>query len=131
MLPHSHSLRAIVADDDKNTRRLFSRELQRAGFVVTQAEDGRMAFNMVQAKRPHVLVIDYQMPYLTGLEVLMGCADSGVLIPVVVMVTADYLRTSGQFREVKPHVDLILSKPVSPSHLSNVVTRLATSQTVG
>jgi len=117
-------MRAIIADDEPAYCDLFGKALERVGFSVTRVYDGKSAYHAILEEKPYVLVIDHQMPYLTGMEVLRGCAEQRLLVPVVVMVTGTHLRTSDHFRAAQPHVDLILSKPFSPSYLAEIVQKL-------
>src|SRR5215207_779151 len=62
-------LRAIVADDDPLVRRLIRDTLQRSGItVIAEASTGREAVELVLYYRPDVVVMDYMMPELDGLE---------------------------------------------------------------
>lgn len=56
----------LVADDEPNMLRVLTLLLQRAGFEVRTARDGRQALESILANPPDVLVTDIQMPHMTG-----------------------------------------------------------------
>jgi len=62
--------RILVADDDEQVRRLFSKELTRAGYSVTEAHGGRDALSLLRRMHFQLLVLDLDMPGVDGFEVL-------------------------------------------------------------
>ncbi|MCH8206290.1 MAG: response regulator [Chloroflexi bacterium] len=60
----------LVADDDRDLRNLLSDILLDAGYEVTEAKDGREAFEKACSERPDVILLDVQMPFMDGFEVL-------------------------------------------------------------
>jgi len=65
----SAPLRAIVADDDPLARRVIRDTLQRDGIsVVAEASNGREAVELALYYTPDVVVMDYMMPEVDGLE---------------------------------------------------------------
>ena len=79
-------IRVIIADDHPVFRRGLRRALEGSGEVEVAAEaaDGRAALDCARQLRPHVAIIDLQMPGLHGLELTRTIArelpDTGVLI---------------------------------------------------
>jgi diguanylate cyclase (GGDEF)-like protein len=66
-------LRILVADDDPVSRRLMERLLERAGYEVILAEDGRQALQILQANDgPRLALLDWMMPGMDGPSV---CAE--------------------------------------------------------
>ena len=60
----------VVADDDAVGRELVSRVLEKAGHATVTAPDGERAWELIQAVKPALAVLDWDMPHLTGLDVL-------------------------------------------------------------
>lgn len=83
-------LRVAVAEDEPLTRAQLVRLLWEhpAVEVVGEATSGREAVDLVRAERPDLLLLDVQMPGMTGLEALDRLADDGHPLPAVVFVTA-------------------------------------------
>jgi CheY-like chemotaxis protein len=67
----------LVADDQEILRRLICKTLETAGFRVLSAQDGTEAMNLFRTAEPAVdlLVTDYRMPGMTGLELARECCN--------------------------------------------------------
>lgn len=88
--------RFLVVDDFKTMRSIVKRSLQQMGYqVVTEAEDGKQAFDLIQRAyiegKPFECVIsDWNMPNMTGLELLKKCrAEEWMKNMPFVLVTAE------------------------------------------
>jgi DNA-binding response OmpR family regulator len=79
----------LVVDDNPANRDLLSRRLERKGFRVITAEDGRRALDILATSKVDLVLLDVMMPGLSGLEVLRKLRETQPpsLLPVV-MVTA-------------------------------------------
>ena len=62
--------RVLVVDDDPATVELLQEFLQGKGYEVRTAGDGAEALRKVKEERPHLILLDIQMPKMDGLEVL-------------------------------------------------------------
>jgi len=60
----------LVVDDDPFNRDLFKLALKKAGFMVTEAENGQKGLEAVEADRPDVIMLDLMMPIMDGFETL-------------------------------------------------------------
>jgi CheY-like chemotaxis protein len=60
--------RLLIADDNEQNRDMLSRRLQRRGFDVLLANDGRAAVEMARAEKPDLILMDMNMPQLDGWE---------------------------------------------------------------
>jgi sigma-B regulation protein RsbU (phosphoserine phosphatase) len=61
-------LKILLAEDDPITRLLYSRTLKACGYEVVTAENGEVAWNILQKEPIHILISDWEMPLLNGLE---------------------------------------------------------------
>ena len=64
------SARILVVDDDAASRRLLEVRLRTLGCQVMLASDGEEALQIVDSLRPDIILLDYMMPKVTGIEVL-------------------------------------------------------------
>ena len=62
------SKRILVADDEAHILRVVSMKLQNAGYEVITAMDGEEALELCEAHVPDLIITDFQMPHMTGLE---------------------------------------------------------------
>ena len=60
--------RLLIVDDNEQNRDMMSRRLQRRGFDVLLANDGRAGVDMARAEKPDLILMDMNMPRLDGWE---------------------------------------------------------------
>lgn len=77
----------LIADDEKNLRWVLEKKLKEANFNVIEAKDGQEAFELFLDKEPDLVIIDYRMPKIDGMEVLKRIRTINDKIPVI-MITA-------------------------------------------
>ena len=78
----------LVIDDDAATRDLLARFLEREGFSVMIAEDGRRGLELARSLRPRAVLLDVTMPQMDGWDVLRALrADPEIGSTPIVMVT--------------------------------------------
>ncbi len=73
-------------EDDPGLSRLLQKSLQRRGYSVDTAADGEEGLRMLAAARYDLLLVDYNMPYCGGLDVIRALSKEGMLLPTI-MVT--------------------------------------------
>ena len=77
-------MKVIVADDSKVMRRIVIRTLRQAGYEwdVVEAENGLEALQLVQSQHPDLVLSDWNMPEMTGIDLLRSLRASGWNTPV-------------------------------------------------
>ena len=58
----------LIADDESNQLELLSYNLEQAGYAVVQAVDGREALQKIEDDRPDLIILDWMMPHMSGIE---------------------------------------------------------------
>ena len=61
---------AMVVDDSKIVRKLSGRIIQAIGYEVVEAEDGKVALDVFAEHHPSLIMLDWHMPVMNGLEFL-------------------------------------------------------------
>jgi signal transduction histidine kinase/DNA-binding response OmpR family regulator len=81
----------LVIEDDAPTRDIMSRTLQKEGWLVAEAENGRTGLERVAVKRPDVILLDLMMPVMDGLEFLRELRNTPAwrTIPVIIVTAKD------------------------------------------
>jgi two-component system, OmpR family, alkaline phosphatase synthesis response regulator PhoP len=114
----------LAVDDEKHIVRLVEVNLQRAGYNVVTAYDGREALEKVKSEKPDLVVLDVMMPYMDGFEVLKNLkADPETAEIPVIMLTAK-AQDADVFRGWQSGVDCYLTKPFNPMELLTFVKRI-------
>jgi DNA-binding response OmpR family regulator len=107
-------MKALIADDDLALADVVSFTLRRAGYEVILAHDGAMAVERWQSEKPDFIILDMNMPKLSGLEVcqrIRAEADTPILI-LSVRDEDDDIVTA-----LKYGADDYIVKPFSPRQL--------------
>jgi DNA-binding response OmpR family regulator len=65
---HANERRALLIDDDENTRFFVRTAFECCGFTVLEADRGESGLEIFETSKPDVVVVDYQMPGMDGLE---------------------------------------------------------------
>lgn len=104
--------RLLLVDDEPELRRVFRRSLERAGYVVVEAADGKAALELSRQMDFEVVVTDICMPLMTGLELLERLSVEAPDLPVLFVsgstnyMDLDTARDCGAFDFLQKPVDL-------------------------
>jgi two-component system chemotaxis response regulator CheY len=77
-------MKILIADDSRVMRQIVTRTLRQAGYDghdLVEAADGQEALDKALAEKPDLVLSDWNMPRLTGVEVLRQLRASGVQVP--------------------------------------------------
>jgi DNA-binding response OmpR family regulator len=118
----------LLAEDEPNIVESLSFLLERVGFEICVATDGRQALDMALAKQPDVLVLDLMLPELDGYEVLrqLRADPVGKKLPVL-MLTAKG-QSIDRETALKCGADQFMTKPFANAELVAAVSNLAEVQ---
>jgi CheY-like chemotaxis protein/class 3 adenylate cyclase len=121
-LPASRE-RILVVDDSPAQRHYVADCLARQGFEVATADNGRAALDKAQAIRPALVVSDYEMPVMTGFELVHALRRDPELrqIPVIMLTARDSKRDMAQMRAAGASAYLV--KPFSQDKCIALVER--------
>jgi len=113
-----YGLRVLVAEDDESTRNLISDALSKTGYNVFPAMDGRVAIEELKKRHYDVVLTDYQMPRLNGLELLVLSQELMPETPVILISGAD---PSLEKVAIERGAFAWIGKPVPVTHVLQIV----------
>jgi DNA-binding NarL/FixJ family response regulator len=125
----TEAIRVMVVDDHPMWREGVARDLSEAGYaVVATSGEGRQAVRIAAAARPDVVVLDLQLPDISGVEVIRGLADA--LPGVRVLMLSASGEEQGVLDAVKAGATGYLVKSAGPQEFLDAVRRTAAGEAV-
>ena len=114
----------LIVEDDDDLRRIMRWGLEAEGFEVACAADGQQALETVIEVRPDLVVLDWELPALNGIEVctLIRNAEHSTGIPVIIVsgrYEADDIR-----RGIEAGADAYVTKPFAIETLAGEIRRV-------
>ena len=119
----SKKLKILFADDERSLQELMSNELPRLGHEVTVCPDGLTAVAALQMNNYDCILVDLDMPGLTGLEVIAKCKQMSPDTDAVVLTGKSSLETA--VAALRHGAFDYLTKPYKLSDLDALLTRIA------
>lgn len=118
----------LVVDDDPIMHRVLKQYLERNGYQMVSASNGRQAIELATRELPQLIVLDVRMPEMGGLAALRQLkeTESTKSIPVIV-VTVHADRVTHMESQLSG-ADSFLSKPFRPSELLAEIRRLVPAE---
>ena len=109
--------KVLVVDDEIHIVHVVAIKLRNNGYEVMTAGDGAEAFKIACEEKPDIIVTDFQMPVMTGLELvekLRGREETRE-IPVIMLTARSFAIEDRQKEDLQ--ISQCLSKPFSPKEL--------------
>ena len=111
----------LLVDDDADFRWALRNVIRKAGYSVLECESGTTALKAIVKHRPDLMLLDYRMPGMNGLEVVERIKDELSSLPVI-MITA-YAEVEKAVTAMKMGVYDYITKPVNNSDLLFAIRR--------
>ena len=107
----------LVVDDEAHILHVVSLKLQNAGFEVSTAADGEEALELAEADPPDLIITDFHMPVMNGVELCRALRANEALkdIPAVILTARGYALEPEDMDQAG--IRTVLSKPFSPRGL--------------
>jgi len=119
-MPH----KILIVDDEPLNLDLLDQELSELGYRIEKANSGADALKMIADASPDLVILDYQMPGMNGLQALEEIRRRDSDLPVI-MITA-YATIERAVDAIKCGADDFITKPFDPDHLALVVKKSLT-----
>jgi CheY-like chemotaxis protein len=114
--------KVLIADDDRMVRALLHEMLTDMGHTVVEAENGQEAVELCARERPDVVILDFLMPKLSGLDALQAMRQRGHKMPALLLtaISDSSLRAMEGF----DIPDAILGKPFKRRQIEKALARV-------
>ncbi len=121
--PYPNTPLILAVDDDPSTRKILRREMEREGYQVCEANDGKAALEMLATQTPDAILVDALMPEMDGFAFCETLHARGNSVPPVLMITSLDSEASAERAFAVGATDYI-TKPIRPVVLRHRVRRL-------
>ncbi|HEG44523.1 MAG TPA: response regulator [Phycisphaerales bacterium] len=120
--------KVLIADDEIHIVQVVSIKLRNNGFDVLTADNGQTAYQLACDEEPDLIVTDYQMPEMSGIELIESIRKNPDIAdtPIVMLTARGFAIDEKQKEELK--ISACLSKPFSPRELLQSVTEIITQR---
>lgn len=113
-VPDQHNVRILVVDDDASMRAVLAALLSRAGHEVFVASNGRQAFEMALDLRPQIMIADWLMPEMDGLELTVALRQTRIGRAVYIILLTGLEDDTRLVEAFEAGADDFISKPLKP-----------------
>ncbi len=108
-------LKVLIVDDEKEITRLIELELGYEGYQVEIAKSGKEALDQVEKFKPDLIILDWILPEIDGLEVIRRIRSDGNEVPVIVLTGRSAV--SDKVASLDSGADDYLTKPFATEEL--------------
>ena len=114
-------MKVLIVDDSRAMRMIVKRTLKQAGFdaSVTEAENGKQALDAINAGKPDLVLTDWAMPEMNGLELVQAITDNGLDVPVGMVTSQGTPEMKEQAKEAGAR--FMLTKPFTADGLRDAL----------
>ena len=80
-------LKILIADDEISIRQLIKKLIDPSATlkIVGEAADGNSAYEMIQEKKPDIVITDIRMPGLNGVELMHKARENGIKVDIILV----------------------------------------------
>ncbi|MBK5208596.1 MAG: response regulator transcription factor [Flavobacteriaceae bacterium] len=119
----SNKKKIVLAEDNSTLSMLLKFRLEKEGYDLLIAKDGKEALELIEQHKPDMILTDIMMPFITGLEVISHVRNKlNMKIPVIVFSAVG--QEEMVLKAFNLGADDFMSKPFSPNELLVRVKRL-------
>jgi two-component system alkaline phosphatase synthesis response regulator PhoP len=118
-------LKVLVCDDERHIVRLIQVNLERQGYNVVTAFDGKEGLEKIRSEKPNLVVLDVMMPYMDGFEVLKTIRREPETENLPVIMLTAKAQDKDVFEGYHYGADMYLTKPFNPMELVTFVKRIS------
>ncbi|MDP8238832.1 MAG: response regulator [Candidatus Hatepunaea meridiana] len=112
----------LVVEDEKVERNLISEVLETLGYDTVEAENGKIALQMMDENNIDLILSDINMPEMDGLELFRKVRENNDKIPIILMTGFDAEEAKKITKDYK--ASALLTKPFRLMQLKEIIDRL-------
>jgi two-component system cell cycle response regulator DivK len=107
----------LYVEDNEYNRKIVRHLLSRTSYRLQEAADGEAAIGMVRRERPDLILMDVQLPKMSGLEVTRALRGNPATADVPIIVVTSFALSGDDRRAMEAGASAYIAKPYSPREL--------------
>jgi two-component system, cell cycle response regulator DivK len=107
----------LYVEDNEYNRKIVRQLLSRTSYRLQEAMDGEAALGMVRTQRPDLILMDVQLPKMSGLDVTRALRDDPATANVPIIVVTSFALSGDDQRAMAAGASAYIAKPYSPREL--------------
>ena len=115
----------LIVEDNELNMKLFQDLLEAHGFETLQTRDGKQALKMAQEHRPDLIIMDIQLPEVSGLEVTGWIKNDENIRHIPIIAVTAFAMKGDEERMREGGCEAYIAKPISVSKFIDTVKNFA------
>jgi len=118
------SKKILIVEDNPTNMKLITLALKKQDHNILQATDGEEALKTAVNEEPDVIIMDMQLPRISGWEVTRMLREMPVLSDIPIIAVTAYAMKGDKEKAIESGCDVYLSKPINIQELRTVVVEM-------
>ena len=119
----THPKRVLIVEDNELNMKLFNDLLEAHGYYTLQTKDGVEALRMARAHRPDLILMDIQLPEVSGLEVTKWLKEDDELRSIPIIAVTAFAMKGDEQKIRDGGCEAYIAKPISVASFMSTVER--------
>ncbi|MCR5875444.1 response regulator [Phenylobacterium sp. J426] len=116
--------KVLIVEDNELNMKLFHDLLEAQGYETIETREGLAALSLAREHRPDLILMDIQLPEISGLEVTKWLKEDDELAKIPVVAVTAFAMKGDEERIREGGCEAYISKPISVSHFLDTIRRL-------
>jgi two-component system cell cycle response regulator DivK len=116
--------KVLIVEDNELNMKLFHDLLEAQGYDILETREGLQALSLAREHRPDLILMDIQLPEISGLEVTKWLKEDEELAPIPVVAVTAFAMKGDEERIREGGCEAYISKPISVVHFLDTIRRL-------
>jgi len=111
----------LIVEDDPTSMKLFRNLLEGEGYAIRSAGDGNQALDQMEKEKPDMVLMDIQLPGVSGIEVYRLMQQRDELCDIPVVAISAFALAGDRERILEIGFDTFIAKPISLPNFRNII----------
>jgi two-component system cell cycle response regulator DivK len=116
--------KVLIVEDNELNMKLFHDLLEAQGYDILETREGLQALSLARAHHPDLILMDIQLPEISGLEVTKWLKEDEELASIPVVAVTAFAMKGDEERIREGGCEAYISKPISVAHFLDTIRKL-------